>query len=59
MEIGTSKTLWEIFDVVVALIPEETPKKRGTYKKATIKLRFQFPSRYINLVVIRQLTNVS
>ncbi len=34
MEAGISKTLWEISDIV-ALIPEETPKKRGNYKKIT------------------------
>lgn len=32
MEAGISKTLWEISDIV-ALIPEEEPKKRGAYKK--------------------------
>ncbi|KXS32534.1 MAG: Uncharacterized protein AWT59_1367 [Candidatus Gallionella acididurans] len=32
MEAGVSKTLWEISDIV-ALIPEEVPKKRGSYKK--------------------------
>ena len=32
MEAGISKTLWEISDIV-ALIPEEAPKKRGSYKK--------------------------
>lgn len=32
MEAGISKTLWEISDIV-ALIPEEEPKKRGSYKK--------------------------
>ena len=32
MEAGISKTLWEIFDIV-ALIPEEAPKKRGACKK--------------------------
>lgn len=32
MEAGISKTLWEISDIV-ALILEEAPKKRGTYKK--------------------------
>ncbi|MFZ2302406.1 MAG: DDE-type integrase/transposase/recombinase [Gallionella sp.] len=32
MEAGVSKTLWEISDIV-ALIPEEAPKKRGAYKK--------------------------
>lgn len=32
MEAGISKTLWEISDIV-ALIPEEAPKKRGKYKK--------------------------
>ena len=32
MEAGISKTLWEISDIV-ALIPEESPKKRGAYKK--------------------------
>lgn len=32
MEAGVSKTLWEIPDIV-ALIPEESPKKRGAYKK--------------------------
>lgn len=31
MEAGVSKTLWEISDIV-ALIPEEAPKKRGAYK---------------------------
>ncbi len=34
MEAGISKTLWEISDIV-ALIPEEAPKKRGNYKKKT------------------------
>ena len=34
MESGISKTLWEISDIV-ALIPEEAPKKRGSYKKKT------------------------
>ena len=32
MEAGISKTLWEISDIV-ALTPEEEPKKRGVYKK--------------------------
>jgi len=32
MEAGISKTLWEISDIV-ALIPEEAPKKRGNYNK--------------------------
>ena len=32
MEAGISKKLWEISDIV-ALIPEESPKKRGPYKK--------------------------
>lgn len=32
MEAGISKTLWEISDIV-KLIPEEEPKKRGSYKK--------------------------
>lgn len=32
MEAGISKTLWDISDIV-ALIPEEAPKKRGAYKK--------------------------
>jgi len=32
MAAGVSKTLWEISDIV-ALIPEEAPKKRGSYKK--------------------------
>jgi len=32
MAAGVSKTLWEISDIV-ALIPEEQPKKRGSYKK--------------------------
>lgn len=32
MEAGISKTLWEISDIV-ALIPAEAPKKRGTYRK--------------------------
>lgn len=32
MEAGISETLWEISDIV-ALIPEEEPKKRGSYKK--------------------------
>ena len=32
MAAGVSKTLWEISDIV-ALIPEEVPKKRGSYKK--------------------------
>ena len=32
MAAGVSKTLWEISDIV-ALIPEEAPKKRGQYKK--------------------------
>ena len=31
MEAGVSKTLWEISDIV-ALIPEDAPKKRGAYK---------------------------
>jgi IS1 family transposase len=35
MEAGVSKTLWEISDIV-ALIPEDVPKKRGSYKKKTI-----------------------
>ena len=35
MEAGISKKLWEISDIV-ALIPEEAPKKRGTYKKKII-----------------------
>jgi hypothetical protein len=32
MEAGISKTLWDISDIV-ALIPEEEQKKRGSYKK--------------------------
>ena len=32
MAAGVSTTLWEISDIV-ALIPEEMPKKRGSYKK--------------------------
>jgi len=32
MEAGISEKLWEISDIV-KLIPEEAPKKRGTYKK--------------------------
>ena len=32
VETGISKTLWEISDID-ALIPEESPKKRGSYKK--------------------------
>lgn len=32
MAAGVSATLWEISDIV-ALIPEDKPKKRGTYKK--------------------------
>lgn len=32
MAAGVSNTLWEIEDIV-KLIPEEAPKKRGTYKK--------------------------
>lgn len=36
MEAGISKTLWEISDIV-ALIPEESPKKRGSYKKKYIE----------------------
>lgn len=32
MEAGVSKTLWEMSDIV-ALLPEEAPKKRGSYKK--------------------------
>jgi IS1 family transposase len=32
MAAGVSTTLWEISDIV-ALIPEEAPKKRGSYKK--------------------------
>lgn len=32
MAAGVSKTLWDISDIV-ALIPEESPKKRGSYKK--------------------------
>ena len=32
MEAGVSKKRWEISDIV-ALIPEEAPKKRGSYKK--------------------------
>jgi IS1 transposase len=32
MEAGISEKLWEISDIV-ALIPEEIPKKRGSYKK--------------------------
>ena len=32
MAADVSKTLWEISDIV-ALIPEEAPKKRGPYKK--------------------------
>lgn len=35
MEAGISEKLWEISDIV-ALIPEEAPKKRGAYKKKTI-----------------------
>ncbi len=35
MEAGISKKLWEISDIV-ALIPEEAPKKRGSYKKKSI-----------------------
>jgi len=35
MEAGISKTLWEISDIV-ALIPEEVPKKRGIYRKNNI-----------------------
>lgn len=35
MEAGISKTLWEISDIV-ALLPEEAPKKRGSYKKKTV-----------------------
>ena len=35
MEAGVSATLWEISDIV-ALIPEEQPKKRGTYTKKNI-----------------------
>ena len=31
-EAGISKTLWEISDIV-NLIPEDMPKRRGTYKK--------------------------
>jgi IS1 family transposase len=34
MAAGISDTLWEIFDIV-ALIPEEAPKKRGSYKKTS------------------------
>lgn len=33
MEAGISERVWELSDVV-ALIPKEEPKKRGTYKKA-------------------------
>jgi hypothetical protein len=29
---GVTNNLWEIYDIV-ALIPEEAPKKRGAYKK--------------------------
>lgn len=32
MAAGVTDTLWEIYDIV-ALIPEEQPKKRGPYKK--------------------------
>jgi hypothetical protein len=32
MEAGISEKLWERYDIV-ALIPEEAPKKRGSYKK--------------------------
>ena len=32
MAAGVSTTLWEISDIV-ALIPEDAPKKRGSYKK--------------------------
>jgi len=32
MEAGISEKLWEISDIV-ALIPGEAPKKRGSYKK--------------------------
>ncbi len=32
VETGISKMLWEISDID-ALIPEEAPKKRGSYKK--------------------------
>jgi IS1 family transposase len=35
MEAGISEKLWEISDIV-ALIPEEVPKKRGNYKKKSI-----------------------
>lgn len=35
MEAGISNKLWEISDIV-ALIPVEEPKKRGSYKKKTI-----------------------
>jgi hypothetical protein len=35
MEAGVSEKLWEISDIV-ALIPEEVPKKRGNYKKKSI-----------------------
>lgn len=34
MAAGVSKTLWEVSDIV-ALIPVEEPKKRGSYKKKT------------------------
>ncbi len=36
MAAGISNTLWEISDIV-KLIPEEAPKKRGSYKKRLIK----------------------
>ena len=32
IEAGVSEKLWEVSNVV-ALIPEEAPKKRGSYKK--------------------------
>jgi hypothetical protein len=34
MQAGISMKLWEISDIV-ALIPAEEPKKRGSYKKKT------------------------
>ncbi len=33
MEAGLANHVWDIVDIV-SLIPEEAPKKRGSYKKA-------------------------